>query len=767
MATAALIAWPNGAEARGEPRQRIDVKAGSLSEAIAELSRETDISVGAEGALPAVHTKALRGSMTIDAALARLLRGSGLVARRVGATAWRIERAPHDGSAPAPAPEPDAAASSPASEIVVRATKRNLTLENTPIAATVVVLHPSEREDPATDSQRVAERTEGLSLAGQGVGRNHLFLRGVADSPFGGKSQATVAIMLDDDRLTYIAPDPDIRLVDVDRVELLSGPQGSLYGAGALGGIYRIVTRRADPSSFSFSGSVAGETISSGDLGGRGSLVVNVPLVRDAAAVRLVAYGERSPGWLDTGERIDSNGTDVAGLRASVGVNAGDSWRIDVTALGQSLHADDSNYTYQPEAHARPAQLPEPHSNDVRHMALRVARNGATQIVFSTGYTTHEVDDRYDATQGAGSFGFADPQTLEDDSHYRLWDSELRMTGNWGRLNWLGGVAHLEAWQNSTRVLHGLSETAQTLETVDQRQSEAALFGEATLPVAASLDATLGGRVFSTGLHEHRAVTTGSRIQEKSRIRVAPSASLAWHPGAGGLLYVRYGSAVRQGGTTVGSSGEIKRLDEDELMALEGGWRETAGPVNLDLGVFHYWWSDIQSDVLLANGLVETANVGDGQVTGAQLTVKAQLHGGWHIDAGGIGQSALLTRDMSGFKLHDRRLPVVPSWTFRAALARDFALAGWDATVSASGRYVGPARLSFDPALDRPMGNYFETGLALEARHRQWILRLEGRNLLNARGDSFAYGNPFRIYSTHQYVRQDPRSVSVSVALTP
>jgi hypothetical protein len=130
-------------------------------------------------------------------------------------------------------------------------------------------------------------------------------------------------------------------------------------------------------------------------------------------------------------------------------------------------------------------------------------------------------------------------------------------------------------------------------------------------------------------------------------------------------------------------------------------------------------------------------------------------------------QSALLTHGTSELELHDRHLPVVPAWTLRGSLAHDLMLGGWDATLSASARYVGPARLSFDPALDRPMGNYLETGLGLRLRRGRLAVGLEATNVINARGDSFAYGNPLRIFSTNQYVRQDPRRVSLSLTLTP
>jgi outer membrane receptor protein involved in Fe transport len=355
------------------------------------------------------------------------------------------------------------------------------------------------------------------------------------------------------------------------------------------------------------------------------------------------------------------------------------------------------------------------------------------------------------------------PQALDDEARYRLWDSEARISGSWGRIAWLGGLSQVESRQKSSRVLEGGGGTAMTLETVERRASETALFGEATLPLAPSLDATVGGRLFHTALNEKRATAADADVEELRRTGFTPSASLAWHPHEGQLVYFRYGSAQRQGGSTLGGNGDVKRLDEDELTTLEGGWRRTIGPVDIDLSVYHSWWRDVQSDVLLANGLVETANVGDGSITGAELSLKAKLDGGWQLDAGAMLQSALLTHDMSGLELHDRRLPVVPSWTLRGSVGRKIAVGIWDATISANARYVGPARLSFDPALDRPMGNYVDTGLGIEARRGDWLVALEGRNLLNARGDSFAFGNPLRVFSTREYVRQEPFSMGLSL----
>jgi len=706
--------------------------------------------------------------MSVAEALKHLLRRSGYVARRVGPTAWRIEPAALSGAAPPPGPAPTSEA--PALEqnnIVVTATKRGLKLQDAPIAATVVAVAPPHQLDPTGDTESVADRVEGLTLTGQGAGRNRIFLRGVADSPFGGKAQSTVAVLLDDARLTYVAPDPDIRLVDVDRIEVLKGPQGSLYGSGALGGIYRIVTNRPDPSSFSISGAVNAQSVTNGEFGAGGSLVVNVPLVTEIAALRVVGYGENAPGWINTGTRKDSNSSTVRGVRAELGVEMGDGWRADATAFGQWLDVRDSDYTYRPEAHGRPAQLAEPHDNDLLHGSFRLAMDGNTSVVLSTGYTSHDVNDRYDATQGAGTFGLADPQSLDDTAHYSLWDNEARLNGSLGRFGWLGGVSYLDARQHALRVLNGINANSVTLETVANHAEEAALFGEATLPLGDDFDATIGGRLFHSVLHEQRTSAGAEGSEERRRTGITPSAALAWHPRPGRLLYLRYGSAVRQGGTTVQTNGTVQRLDGDELATAEAGWREETGPWSFDLSLYHSWWGDVQSDVLLPNGLTETANVGRAAISGAELTVKARIAERWRLEAGGMAQSALLVRNQTGLKLDDRRLPVVPSWTFRSSVEHDFAIDDWLATVSADARYVGPSRLSFDPALDRPMGNYVQFDAGVEATKGKWTVGIDAENLFDARGDSFVYGNPLRLLLANQYVRQDPFDIKVSLIVRP
>lgn len=100
-----------------------------------------------------------------------------------------------------------------------------------------------------------------------GAGRNKLFIRGIADSSFTGPTCATVGQYFGDLRLSYNAPDPDLRLADLAAVEVLEGPQGTLYGAGSLGGLIRLVPNAPDPTRFSGSAMLGGSATTHGAPG--------------------------------------------------------------------------------------------------------------------------------------------------------------------------------------------------------------------------------------------------------------------------------------------------------------------------------------------------------------------------------------------------------------------------------------------------------------------------------------------------------------------
>lgn len=728
------------------------------------------MSIGAEGSLPQVRTPSVKGRMSVDAALARLLAGSGYVARQVGPRAWRIERvraaALPQVPADLPLPRPAPPAETVGQPIIVTGSKIARDLARLPMAAQVVRFGNDRVPSTTEGSARIADSIEGLSLSGQGPGRNRMFLRGIADSPFNGQSQSTVAVVLDESRVTFSAPDPDLRLVDVGQVEVLKGPQGSLYGSGALGGIYRIATRKPQLGEASLSVAAGGQTIASGNTGYSLTAVGNVPIIGDTAALRVVAYGGYDAGWIDTGARDDSNGTRVFGARGTLRAVLGGSWEAELGGALQMLNSEDTQYVFAPGARSRPAQLPEPHDNDFTHGALRVTGEiGAAKLVASSGYTAHELRDVLDATMGAAQFGLTDPRRLVDDRTFRLWDNEVRLSGRWGAAEWLVGVAHLEARQALALTLDSKSLPA-VLQLDDDRRTnaETALFGDVSFPVTGTLRFDAGGRLFTSASLESRTTAIGRVARRQTKRGFTPSLALSWAPRPDRLIYLRYGSAFRPGGADIAADGTLAPLASDELQTIETGWRESlAGGGSLTLGTFYSRWENIQSDLLQTNGLFASANVGNGEIAGVEASASLPLDRGWTVDAGATLTHAVLVQVKARLGTDDLRLPVVPEYTMRAGLQHDFDLGSVPVRVGVQLRYVGPSRLSFDALADRPMGKVLESSLTARARLAGGDIEMAIDNLLDRRGNVFAYGNPLRFASGAQYTPQAPFSARVTL----
>ncbi|MFM7348078.1 MAG: TonB-dependent receptor domain-containing protein [Erythrobacter sp.] len=771
MSSAAALAIASSpADAQTPPAAgQIDLAPATLPAAIAELSREAGVSIGTEGSLPALRTPRVKGRMSVDIALARLLAGSGYTARRVGPCAWRIERArpvpPPARSAPV-SPTPSAlSAETVGDPIIVTGSKLARGLASLPMAASVVRFAPDHIASTADGSADIAAGIEGMALSGQGPGRNRMFLRGIADSPFNGETQSTVAVVLDESRLTYSAPDPDLRLVDVEQVEVLKGPQGSLYGSGALGGIYRIATRKPEPGEASLTVSSGGQVMAAGSTGYSLAAVANLP-VGDSAAVRLVGYSGYDAGWIDSGPRDDGNATRILGGRGAVRLLFGAGWEAEVGGAIQLLDSQDTQYVYAPERRSRPAQLQEPHDNDLTHGALRIiGRIGAAKLAVSTGYTTHEITEAFDATQGADQFGLADPRSLANDRQFRVWDSELRLSGSWRGAEWLIGASHIEARQTLRTRLDSFSLPGVLVLDDDRRtNADTALFGDVSFPLGASLRLDAGGRLFTSTSLESRDTAIGRIARRQTKQGFTPTIALAWTPRADRLIYLRYGSAFRPGGADIAADGTLEPLEADELQTIEAGWRETlADGGMLEVGSYFSRWENIQSDMLRPDGLLESANVGNALIIGAEASAALPLVAGWSLDAGVSVTHATLTSLTVPLGLDDLHLPVVPDFTLRGGIDHSFTLGDAPARIGMQLRYLGPSRLSFDPAIDQPMGKVLESSLFAQTQLAGFDVRMEIENLLDRRDNLFAYGNPLRFALARQYTPQTPFSARVTV----
>src|SRR3984885_14962390 len=186
-------------------------------------------------------------------------------------------------------------------EIVVTAEKRASTVQETAISMTAISGDELLKHGTQTVEQLVGN-VPGISMRTAGPGQTEYEMRGLGAN---GGSQATVGFYLDDIPIAASAAsqsgrtviDPD--LFDLNHVEVLRGPQGTLYGAGSMGGTVKLITNQPKLGSFEGAADVSvSQTSSGGSTNGGGSLMLNIP-VGDIAALRLVLTDKYISGWID------------------------------------------------------------------------------------------------------------------------------------------------------------------------------------------------------------------------------------------------------------------------------------------------------------------------------------------------------------------------------------------------------------------------------------------------------------------------------------
>lgn len=238
-------------------------------------------------------------------------------------------------------------------EIVVTATKREASLQDVPLAITAFTEDDIVRQGFESIDDYVG-KIPGLAFSRREPGGTTVLMRGctISGLSFGGSS--TSSVYLDEQPITMAGRNPDVRLVDIARVEALSGPQGTLFGDASQCGSLRIITNKPDTTEFS--GWVAGgvNQVIEGDTGYEVSGMVNMPLAGDRLALRLVGFLDEEAGYVDNvlatspGGTFDNsefveedvNSSTNTGGRAALRALVGDNWIVDATAIYQKREQD-------------------------------------------------------------------------------------------------------------------------------------------------------------------------------------------------------------------------------------------------------------------------------------------------------------------------------------------------------------------------------------------------------------------------------------------
>jgi iron complex outermembrane receptor protein len=373
------------------------------------------------------------------------------------------------------APTTDATADTGLEEITVTAEKRSSTIQNTPISISAI----SGEQLTAAGIASVADAARdipGLSMRSAGPGLTEFEARGLASN---GGAAPTVGFYLDEIPLSppalsqsgKVVIDPD--LYDIDRIEVLRGPQGTLYGSGSVGGTIKIVT--AQPKLNTWEGSFQG-TLSDtqgGSGNGGGSVALNIP-IGDTLALRVVGSDTYRSGWIDRvvvnpfpqdigisrgnvlaapvqGVVPNVNTENLYGARASLLFQPNSDFTAVVTAFYQRLVLGGYDDFDTPPgaigklAHYEAFNIPEPIADTVHIYSLTLTQNlGFADLTSATAYWNRQEHQTQDASESAsfaiGAYPYVSIPFSEVDLS-KQFSQEIRLTSKGDdRLHWVGGA---------------------------------------------------------------------------------------------------------------------------------------------------------------------------------------------------------------------------------------------------------------------------------------------------------------------------------------
>lgn len=772
------------APATAQVRTEINIPAGRLSSAIRTLSRQTRVSIAtSDRGLRNIRSRSVRGNLSAGEALRRLLQGTPYRATSVRGGGFRIEKRPlvrrvaprpvRQRAAPPPPPPP------PPQPIIVEATKRSAASTDYAGGIKVLDIDTPGLLPAAASLDDLLAAVPSVSGTALGTGRNKIFLRGIADSSFNGPTQATIGLYLGEQRVIFSAPNPDLRLVDMQSVELLEGPQGTLYGAGTLAGLLRVNPRAPDPSALEGEGWVSGAITpgaqESWDMGG----VLNLP-VSDGAALRFVGYGGQEGGYIDDPGRdlANINQTRFYGARAAFAVELGPDWDLTASAFGQQVDVDDGQYIdgRLPDL-SRTDRVAQPFQSRIYGGAVTVnGYIGELEFTSATGIVDNSLRTTFDSsvlTERPRA-----RQAFQETREIRLLTHETRLSGgDLDRFNWLIGVGALRNRDDVVQLVENASNDAPDPPPFARQRfklDEVALFGEGTIPVTTDLSATAGARVLYTWSTGERSFGPNTVVEPRNGpTRLLPAFALSWKPLPRMIAYFRAQQGFRTGGVTIerddNGDPDTARFDPDKIRSFEVGVRgSTRGSPRVTYGavVHRSNWDDIQADLIDRNGFPITRNIGNGNVTGVDASISLETTSGYRFDlAAAYNDSNVDRLAPMGAGIIRTTIPNVPEFAVKARASHEWEMSKDQRVGGAlTARYTGESFLDLDQQVREEQGDFGSLDAAAWWSRGDFEVRLEALNLTDTKGNRFAFGNPFNARTEDQRTPLRPFTIRAQVS---
>lgn len=831
-AGAALSGWAAASEPiKPATTIKIDLPSQPLSEAIQSVARQTNTNILVDPRLIAGRqAPAINRQMSIDQALSMLLQGTGLMPKFVDEkTITLIEREGTKPSAGIPG-NPDAMriaqaeigspnqtnspnTGSPNSdspnttleELIVSAQKRTENLQDVPVpvtainAATLVSNNQLRLQDYYTN-------VPGFMVAPTSSQTSQIIaIRGLTT----GQGAPTVGIVIDD--VPYGSSTalgggqgiPDLDPGDLTRIEVLRGPQGTLYGANSLGGLAKFVT--VDPSTAALSGRLQAGlgSVRNGDEIGynvRGS--VNVP-ISDTFAVRASGFTRLEPGWIDNPARnIDGiNEETASGGRVSALWQPSDSLSLKLSAMVQKSESDGvSSADVLPGLGSleQSYTLDTANEKEVKaYSAILTAKLGVTTLTSLTGFNISSFDSQSDVTSLYSDFSelfFGVRGTaLTAVANTEKLSQEVRLAIPIGtRLDWLVGAYYTK--EDTEFDVDFLAVDESTQEIVDHyvysdfptTYKEIAGFTNLTVRVTDRFDVQVGGRYSDIKQHAIE-LDEGAIYNSVFFFPPRPNPFLSTPPDLKAnsftylvtprfnvtpdlMVYARFASGYRAGGVNITSDVDVPQgYDPDKTQNYELGVKANFldNTLAVDASVYKIDWDDVQLFLAsLTSGAGYIDNGGKATSEGVELSIQSKPATGLTIG----GWVAFNTAELSGelppgssvLAGDGDRLPFSAKFSGKLSAEQTFPLSNHlNGFIGADVSYLGERRGTFVRAGERSvLPAYARTDVRLGAHYESWTANLFVNNVTDRRGILVRGedgGLPFSV----NYIQ--PRTIGLSV----
>jgi iron complex outermembrane recepter protein len=695
-------------------------------------------------------------------------------------------------------------------EVVVTAMRRAESSLDVPMGLTAL----SGQELESEQSYRLEDfvgKVPGLNMS-ETTG-SQLVIRGLASTA--GSVNAPVATYIDETPLVGVGGfsgahvnTPNLDTFDVARIEVLKGPQGTLYGANALGGLLKYVTNAPDPSRFDARMQAGASTVAHSDGTGYNLHgMINVPLADDLA-FRLVAYHNEYPGFIDDPARgrEDINDVRVAGGRASLLWAPTTDFSLRFNVIYQKrrwggLSFEDVNPgTLTPTSCTlcQARDVDQPGDTDLQFYNATVTWDlGPAQLLSSTTYDEFTFLQQSDITPQAGLIAdllIARPLGLPpgtfgvwvaDDYRGKEYVHETRLASKIGQdWNWQTGIyytsketAKYQPQRLIDRANNVVLQNALSLaiggSVLPATYKEFAAFANLGYQIAPTLDVSIGGRISEnsqTFEQKGTGFTPSSPLTNMSGSVFTYSADARWRLTPGHMIYARVAEGFAPGGPNVAAFNEPipAAYGSSSTTNYELGYKSTLldDHLTVELAVYQIDWNDIQLRVPAPSGYTSIANGGKAVSRGAEWVFTYVPLSGLTLAFNGAYNDAHLTSATpAGVGGHaGERLPITPRW--QGALSADYKwplFGNYSGFAGVDWRYLGERLAEFETSHPRQqMPSYDIVDLRAGIEAQRWTLGFYVKNV----GDTVALSyvtDATLVYGLQRASVSTPRTVGVEL----